>query len=652
MNRTVKSIIAVFFVLIIVFCANIIMQTAFKRAKIDVTEQKIYSLSDGTKNILAKLNQPLTLKLYYAKTAALKGPDQIKFFNIYYEFVKSLLEEYDEAGGDNINLEVIDPRPFSDDETAALGYGLRKFPITEEENFFFGLVVQTQFGVEKTIPFFAPERQNFVEYDISYLIDTAITRTKKKIGVISSLPVLGDDVSGYMAQMMAMQGQQPAPAWTFIEQLKGGNYEVSKVEDNATEINDVDLLMVIHPKDLSESLLFAIDQFIVGGGRALIFTDPYAYVDQPDPQARMSGQMPEQSSSLNSLLAKWGVEMKEGSFAGDKSLAIKTAMGPNQSVTPLIGYLNLTGDCFNKDNAISSSLNDMRVLFAGVLEDKQVEGVSFDPILSTTVSGNSWTAEKYELMMPNPQTLMNKFTSGDKPVTIAAVVSGKFETNFPHGIDVEPQTDKEAGEAEEKAPKEPKHLEPSVTSGEDCAVAVFADVDFISDMLAYRDAFFGSKMAVGDNAAALLNTIEHISGSGDLLKIRSRGTHKRRFTVVDEIELKAQASSAEEEAKIQAEINGFQTELQQILSNAKEGQEEVVGSSIINKKKEIELKIRQAQARLQDVKLQRRQDIEALENRLRNINLLLAPSVILLVAVVLAMARASQRRRYMGKRAD
>ena len=167
MSRAIRLILAVIFVLLITFGAISICQNLGKRLKVDVTDQKLYTLSAGTKSILAKLNQPLKLKLYYAKTASMKGPDQIKYFNNYYEFVKALLEEYVAASKGMVTLEIIDPRPFSDDEVEATRSGLKRFPITEEENFVFGLVVQTQFGVEKTIPFFAPDRQNFVEYDIS-----------------------------------------------------------------------------------------------------------------------------------------------------------------------------------------------------------------------------------------------------------------------------------------------------------------------------------------------------------------------------------------------------------------------------------------------------------------------------------------------------
>ncbi|MFI4910538.1 MAG: Gldg family protein [Sedimentisphaeraceae bacterium JB056] len=658
MNRTLRSILAVIFILIIAFCAATLIINGTKRTKIDVTEQKIYTLSDGTKNILSKLTQPVTIKLFYAKTAAMKGPDQIKFFNNYYEFVKTLLEEYKAFGNGNVKLEVIDPRPFSDEESEALELGLKKFPITEEENFFFGLAVQTQFGVEKTIPFFSPERQNFIEYDISYLIENAITREKSKIGVLSSLEVMGDDVTGYMAQMMQMQGQTPKPSWAIVEQLKQ-QFEVSKIETEVEKIEDIDLLIVVHPKELPEKTLFAIDQFVVSGGRAIFCVDPYCYADQPDrQQMMMGGQMPSQASSLNSLFKKWGLEMPEDKFAGDKLLAQKVPLGQNQRPAPLIGFLGLTPpDCFNNDTAMTANLNDVKMLFAGVLKDisQEEDGLSLTPLISTTDRGNSWSVSSpYELMMPDSSKLMSKFVEGSEAVKMGYMVSGKFQSNYPDGVDftVEVEAEDNAAEGEDAEPKtETKHLDPVTETSDDCAIIVFSDVDFITDMLAFRDSFFG-KSVVGDNSTLLLNAIEQLSGSSDLLTIRSRGNYKRPFDVVDQIEVEAQAETAEEEAKINAEIAGFQQELQDILSQAKDGQESIVGNSIIEKKKELELKIRQAEKRLQQVKLQRRERIEDLGNKLRNINMLLAPGVILLIAIALGLYRSMRKRSYRSSTRD
>ena len=299
MNRTIRAILGAVLILIIAFSGITICQNVGGRLKVDITDQGLYTLSDGTKAILGKLNQPIKAKLYYAKTAAMKAPDQIQYFNNYYEFVRALMEEYVAVSHGKVELELIDPRPFSDEEEQAIRHGLQRFPITQEETFFFGLVVQTQFGVDKVIPFFSPDRHNFVEYDISFLIDTAITKQKKKIGVMSSLPVMGQDASDYMTRMMQMQGQQPEPPWTIVQQLRN-KYEVETVATDVNEVNDVDILIVVHPKDLPERTQFAIDQFVLKGGRTIVCVDPHCISDRPQ-RNPMQMTVQNQNSSLDQI---------------------------------------------------------------------------------------------------------------------------------------------------------------------------------------------------------------------------------------------------------------------------------------------------------------------------------------------------------------
>ncbi|MHC4489365.1 MAG: Gldg family protein [Planctomycetota bacterium] len=584
-NRTIRAITGAILVLVITFSAISISQNVGKVLKVDITDQKLYTLSDGTKAILDKLHQPIKARLYYAKTAALKGPDQIQFFNNYYQFVRALLEEYVAASKGMVELEIIDPRPFSDDEAQAMRYGLKRFPITQEESFFFGLVVQTQFGVEKAIPFFSPDRQNFVEYDISYMIDTAVTRQKKRVGIMSSLPVMGDDVSGYMAEMMMRQGQRPKPAWAFVEQLRR-KYEVKGVATDVNDIEDVDILLVIHPKDLPEGTLFAIDQFVLKGGKVVACVDPHCFADRAEQMPMQMRMQRSQSSQLNALLNTWGLEMPANTFAGDRSLATMATITRDQRPERVIGYLNLTpeGKCFDTDNVITAQLNQVRILFSGVLQEiaDPNEAVEIErmPLLMTTNRGNSWSVSSpFELMMLNPQNLMSKFHDGFKPVIMGYLITGRFKSSFPDGVEIEVESSEDESSDEPKDPNEDTKTRKLVTglkeAEQNCTVVVFADVDFISDGLAYQDSFFG-KLVVGDNSALMLNTIEDLSGSSELVSIRSRGNFKRPFVVVDEIESQAEAETAEEVAKINAQIAGFQGELQSILASAKEGQEEVI----------------------------------------------------------------------------
>ncbi len=670
MNRTLRAITAVVFICIIMFCAISLVQNMGRSLRVDLTEGKIYSLSDGTLKILGKLKQPIKLKLYYAKTAAMKGPDQIRFYNDYYFFVKELLGEYAaRAPQGMIDYQVIDPRPYSEEEEEALRYDLKRFPITEEENFFFGLLVQTEFGVTKSIPFFSPDRQNFIEYDVSSLIDSAITRQKSRIGVMSSLPVMGDDVTGYMAQMMRMQGQQPKPSWTIIEQLKQ-QYEVKEIKPDVEEIKneDFDVLLVIHPKDLPEKTQFAIDQYVLKGGRTIICVDPHSIIDMPSQQAMMMMQEPPSSSSnLNTLLRTWGLEMPDQTFAGDRTLALSAAARPNERPQKVIAYMDLNKpECFNSQNVMVSNLNMVRMIFSGVLRpiaaaagtEANASQVQLTPLLSTTNRGNTWTVTNpYELSMMDPSKLLDRFIDGTEPVHMAYFVSGRFKSSFPNGVTVsaEPAKTGDTDDEDKEKPEDPntRLLTGLTEAAEDtqCAVVVFADVDFLSDIVAYQKTFFGAA-PIGDNATLLLNAIDTVSGSGDLISIRSRGNFTRPFKRIDEIEAKAEEASAKEVADIQAKINGFQQKLREMASTAESKDQALLESTVQKEKQNVELEIRKAEGELQKVKREKREEIEAIGEKLRNINMILIPAAILAVVIVLSFYRTTRRRRYISHASD
>jgi ABC-2 type transport system permease protein len=680
MNRTIRAILGAVLILIIVFSGISICQNLGSRLKVDITQQGLYTLSPGTKAILGRLNQPIKAKLYYAKTAARKAPDQIRFFNNYYEFVKDLLEEYVAASKGMVELEVIDPRPFSPEEEQAMKYGLQRFPLSEEESFFFGLVVQTQFGVEKTIPFFAPDRHNFVEYDISYLIDTAITKQKKRIGIMSSLPVMGQDTSDYMARMMQMQGQRPEPPWGIVQQLRS-KYEVTTVPtdiNDVEDINNVDVLLVIHPKNLSERTRFAIDQFVLNGGRTIVCVDPFCIMDRPQRNPMQFTQQ-DQSSDLPRLLKAWGLDMPPNTFAGDRALALEAAISRNQRPEKIIGYLDLKSGCFDKDSVITTDLNQVRMLFAGALnevnpsppaaagkkgEPNQPQEKKADaapalrrtPLVMTTNRGNTWkVSSPFELMYPDPAKLLSSFTDGSQPVKMGYLVTGKFKSSFPEGIEVEVAS-KDPNEKDDKDPNKPKMVKEHITglteAKEEGAVVVFSDVDFISDQMAYANSIFG-KMVVGDNSALLMNAIEDLSGSGDLISIRSRGNFKRPFVVVDKIEQEADKETATEVEVVNAQIEGFNQKLQALVSSAKdEKQQELVGSEIVRQKRDLEVKIREAQRQLREIKAKRRARTDRLATKLEVVNMAAVPGLVMVLAIALSVWRGARRRHYISHASD
>lgn len=657
MNRITRAILAIVFVMVIAVSAISICHGVFKSARMDLTERKLYTLSDGTKEILAGLKQPITMKLFYTKTAAINSSiDQIRYYNNYYTYVHALLQEYQANGGGNVNLEVVDPRPFTDEEMAAVRYGLRRIPMSEEENFIFGLVVQTQFGVTKVIEFFTPDRQQLVEYDISYLIDTAITRQKRRIGVLSAMDLIGD--TDYMAQMKRMQGQQPKQKWGIIAQLEK-QYEVTAISSDTDEITDVDLLLVIHPKDFSEKTQFAIDQFILKGGRAIVCVDPHCVSDMPDMNQRMSGPYSTRSN-LAKLLNQWGLVMPANTFAGDRKLAVTGAARPGQSPSKILGVMKLSSahNCFNTDRAITAQLNEVTTVFPGVLKikdrpaDDPAPKLDYTPLLSTSAEGNSWRVDNdYELMNPDYAKFMRQFRDGTEPVVMAYMVTGDFTSAFPEGIQV---PDELTETPDGQAPAEPamKTVTGLTESVEPCAVMVVADVDLFNDMAAYQRTFFGMS-PVGDNSTLLLNAMEDLSGSAQLISIRSRGNFKRPFTVVDEIEAQADAETAEEESKIMAQIQGFEQQLNEKLKAvAGENKGQLIGQTIVEEKKKIEVQLRQAEKDLRDIKMQKRQRVEALKRKMRNFCTLPGPILTLAIAVALGIYRSSKRRRYISHASD
>lgn len=657
MSRMTRAILAVLFVMVIAVSAISICRGVLKGVKIDLTEHKLYTLSGGTKEILSNLKQPITMKLFYTKTAAVNSSiDQIRYYNNYYTYVRALLEEYEAGANGKVILEVIDPRPYSQEELAAIRYGLKRFTITEDENFIFGLVVQTQFGTTKVIDFFAPDRQQLVEYDISYLIDTAVTRQKKRIGVLSSLDLIGD--TGYMAQMKQMQGQQAKQKWGIIRQLEE-QYDVTSIPADADAINDVDFLLVIQPKDLPEKTLFAIDQFVLKGGRAIVAVDPHCVSDMPDMAQRYSGEY-STSSNLKTLLGNWGLIMPAYTFAGDRKLSVTSSVQAGQRPEKILGIVKLESayHCFNPDEPITAELNEVTMVFPGALKlrdaDSTGTGLTYSPLLSTTDTGNTWSVQNdYELANPDYAKFMRQFRDGTEPVTMAYLVTGTFHTAFPDGIEVAVESEDPAADAEQQDEMPKTETITGLTeSDQPGAVIVLADVDMLSDLVAYQRTFFGIA-PVGSNSTFILNALEDLSGSSQLISIRSRGNFKRPFMVVDEIETKAEAETSEEEGRIQAKIQGFEQQLNEKLRSIQgEDKGAMISKTIIEEKKKIELELREAEKQLRDIKGKKRQQVEKLKTQLRNFCTLPGPALILVIAVVLGVYRSVKRRRYISHASD
>jgi ABC-type uncharacterized transport system involved in gliding motility auxiliary subunit len=367
-------------------------------------------------------------------------------------------------------------------------------------------------------------------------------------------------------------------------------------------------------------------------------------------------------SDLNRLMRTWGVEMPAQTFVGDRSLAMLTQMGNDERLTKLIGYLNLNRECVNTENVITANLNQVRVVFPGALQkvmDANSEGSANEliPLLQTTDRGNTWQVEgPWDWIRIVPGKFMRYFTDGTEPVVMSYLVKGRFKSSFPDGIEISDDSDKtdedsSAGAEGEEKPEGPRRRTGLAEAETDCAVVVIADVDFISNNFAYQT-IFGMMMPVGNNSDFMLNAIDDLGGSGDLIGIRSRGNFQRPFEVVQQIKERAEQATAKKVTALNEKKQRLEEELREVASSAQKGQESIIAASWAQKQRELEIEIHNTERQLRDVRLRERQDTERLGARLRGLNTWAASVVVLLIAIVLSIRRSVMRRRYVSHASD
>lgn len=620
-----KVILSLFSMTLLIY----IGATVFKKARVDFTEEGLYTLSKGSESILSKLDSPIKLKLYYSKTAANKGTEGLRAFNNHYQYVSELLKQYVGNSRNNLSLETIDPRPDTPEEEDAIAYGLKKFDLTETESYFFGLVAENESGTEKIIEFFDPGQKDKLEYELTKLVYTVLNPQKKTVGVISSLEVVTDEMTPYMAQIMRMQGKPVSDSWIVAKMLREF-YTVKNIDASAPDITGVDSLVVIHPKGFSEETLFAIDQYVMKGGNLLVFADPNAVVDRSGAMQGMLSSSPD--AGFKKLMDNWGIELEPGTFAGDRSLSGKGRYGQNQPVGFLLALLNCDDVCTStyKDN-ITSGINSSTFVFPGVLKHKDMEGVEHTPILSTSETGNSYKGDAR--LLNNPAALWESFEEGTEPVILAYKALGKFKTAFPDGAPKKPETKEDESKEDENkgisAPEVAANPGKFISeSQKESAIIVFSDVDFIADQFAFKNSFLGPAVANG-NSTIFLNGVEALAGDVDLLSVRSKERISRKFDVIEKIEFEAEERTKDKVRQINANITNFQAELNQLGSQANEGNIALLQSEGIKKKKELAKKIAVMKKELRTVKREGREEVEGIGKFFQYLNTLFIPFLVI-----------------------
>ncbi|RKZ72728.1 MAG: hypothetical protein DRR16_33805, partial [Candidatus Parabeggiatoa sp. nov. 3] len=462
MNQKILTTTGLLIAIILFLATNITSDVIFKSARLDLTENQLYTLSEGSKNILKALEEPITLRFFISQKVATRLPG----ISSYTVRVRELLEEYQRTAGDKLKLRLIDPEPFSEEEDQAEGYGLQGIPIDDSNTtFYFGLAGTNSTDDEEVIAFFSPNRAEFLEYDLTKLIHQLDKPKQKVVGIMSTLPVQGNTAASPFQQ-------NAAEAWMIVDHIRQ-LFEVRTVATNVQEIpNNIDMLMLIHPKDFSEATLYALDQFVLNGGRMIVFADPYseAYEPPSDPKNPLAAMQAPRNSELSKLFDAWGLEIVPNKVVGDLRVAQKVQVrkGSRAVVVNYPVWMDLDNEqYFNTEDIVTAKLGNIVLATAGAIVEKGDVETEIIPLIQTGTKAMQIETSKLGFF-GDPEDIVRNFKP-EGQFTIAARVTGKVKTAFPDGKPTDDETDDVKNEG---------HL---TESAEPINIIIVADTDMLED---------------------------------------------------------------------------------------------------------------------------------------------------------------------------
>lgn len=641
MNKKILSGGGIALAIVLLLTINILSGVLFKSSRLDMTENSLYTLSKGTKNIISNFDEPVTLRLYFSEKLTASVP----VLSSYGKRVRELLGEYTAASGGKVNLLVLDPEPFSDEEDQAVQYGLQGVPIDAAGSVaYFGLVGTNATDDKEIIPFFQLEKESSLEYDVTKLVYKLGNPKKRVVGLISSLPIQGTAPDNPF--MPAPQGSED---WMILTQMKQA-FDVQMLSTDIDKIPDnVDVLMLVHPKNLGNKILFAIDQYVLGGGHALVFVDPHGESDQPphDPQNPMAAMTAPRNSDLSKLFDAWGIEMVPGQLAADIDAATRVGLGQGQRSQSVeyVAWLSLTEDNFDKYDFVTSELKQITMASAGYLRLKQDtkgskegeasndasdDGMKLMPMIRTGNKAMSIPASSVQFR-PNPVGLLDNYRPGKEKLTLAGRVTGKVKSAWPLG-----------------APEGVTNANPLKESVSSINVIVVADVDMLEDRFWVNvQNFLGQRIAIprANNGAFVINAIENLSGSNDLISLRSRANFSKPFERLKEIQRDAEKQFRSRETELQAKLRATEQKLQDM-----QRQKGSDASMILSQEQQREIKRFRAEQvktrkELRNVQHELQKNIESLGSTLKFINIALVPLLIILLAIAMSVMRHKRMNR-------
>ena len=629
--------------------------SALPSIRIDLTEDDLFSLADGTRNIVSGLEEPIELLFFYSESATEDQP-QIRSYGTR---VQELLREIVIASGGNLVLSIVDPEPFSEEEDLATQYGVQPVPVTQGgQGIYFGLVAveldnekDPALRASETMPLIRPDQEQFLEYEFMQLVTRVANPDLKVVGLLTTLDIDGgfDPMTGQATQQWMITD--------YIRQL----YDLRRIETD-TEIieEDVDILMIVHPEGLSEQTLYAIDQHVMRGGETFVFLDPTA--DSMVSRSERGSMIPAgMRSDLPGLLEAWGVDYASDKVLTDNTLALRVQMGQGSRPVAHIGMIGANRTALAGDDIITRRLENLNLSSVGALAPRDGATTRFEPLIQSSSDAMLMNASLLEDVL-DPSVLFDEFVSANERYTIAARVSGVISSAFPEGRPVSKDAAADASEEEaeadddndsdeariEKASSDSDTMEAhlSQTSGE-TNILLFADTDVLTDRLWVQVAqFMGQRIPqpYANNGDFVINALDNLSGGADLVSIRSRGRYSRPFERVVKLQREADDRLRTEEAALLERL--AETEEQLAALNTDEGGQ-LLGQLTPEIQTEIDrfnAELLDTRRSLRDVQFQLTADIEALGSNLKWFNTAAIPMLLTVIALFMSLTRARRRR--------
>lgn len=626
--------------------------SAFPSVRIDLTEDELFSLADGTRNIVSGLEEPIELIFFYSESATEDQP-QIRSYGTR---VQELLREIVIASNGNLSLKIVDPEPFSEEEDLATQYGVQPVPVTQGgPGIYFGLVAaqldnDPALQVSETMPLIRPDQEQFLEYEFMKLVTRVANPDLQVIGLLTTLDIDGgfDPMTGQATQQWMITD--------FIRQL----YELRRIETEAESIDDdVDILMIVHPEGLSEQTLYAIDQHVMRGGKTLVFLDPTA--DSMVSRSARGSMIPAgMRSDLPGLLEAWGVDYSPDKVLTDNTLALRVQMGQGSRPVAHIGMIGANRTALAEDDIITRRLENLNLSSAGALAPREGATTRFEPLIQSSSDAMLMDASLLEDVL-DPSVLFDEFVSANERYTIAARISGVIATAFPDGRPVSASAEAEATEDEavaddagseiESSEEESTEIDPlqghlAQTDGE-TNILIFADTDVLTDRLWVQVAqFLGQRIPqpYANNGDFVINALDNLSGGADLVSIRSRGRYSRPFERVVKMQREADDRLRTEEAALLERLAATEEQLA-ALNTGENGQP--LGQLTPEIQAEIDrfnAELLDTRRSLRDVQFQLTADIEELGSNLKWFNTAAIPMLLTVLALFISLTRAQRRR--------